>query len=106
MLNARRFTEEFNPEIFCIDATKFIKPVEIGHVIKFKSKVIYTDKKMFRIAISALDVCANDKEGDITNEFHFVIIAKENVTEIVPDNYFEALHYLEGKRRTEHLLNY
>jgi acyl-coenzyme A thioesterase 9 len=106
MLNARRFTEEFNPEIFCIDATKFIKPVEIGHVIKFKSKVIYTDKKMFRIAISALDVCSNDKEGDITNEFHFVIIAKKDVTEIVPDNYFEALHYLEGKRRTEHLLNY
>lgn len=105
-LNARRFSEELNPKINHIDTIKFIKPVEIGHIMQFRSRVTYTTGNMVRIAVSALDTSAGNKEGDLTNEFHFVFKLKGPAKEVIPETYFDALLYLEGKRRTEHLLTY
>lgn len=55
-LNARRFSEELNPRINHIDTIKFIKPVEIGHIMQFRSRVTYASENMIRVAVSALDV--------------------------------------------------
>ena len=102
-LNARRFSEELNPRISHIDTIKFIKPVEIGHIMQFRSRVTYTTSNILRIAVSALDITENCLEGDLTNEFHFVFELKNKAKEIYPESYYDALLYLEGKRRTEHL---
>lgn len=105
-LNARRFSEEENPRITHIDTIKFIRPVEVGHIMQFRSRVTYTSGNMIRVAVSALDVTANHEEGDLTNEFNFVFKLKNPAKEVVPETYFDALLYLEGKRRSEFLLSY
>lgn len=74
--------------------------------MQFRSRVTYTTGKIIRVAVSALDVSDNNEEGDLTNEFHYVFQIKEKAKELVPDSYFDALLYLEGKRRTEYLLNF
>lgn len=106
MLNARRFSEELNPRISHIDTIKFIKPVEVGHIMQFRSRVTYTSGNMIRVAVAALDITAGNEEGDLTNEFNYVFKLKNPAKEIVPESYFDALLYLEGKRRTEFLLSY
>jgi hypothetical protein len=74
--------------------------------MQFRSRVTYTTKDLVRVAVSALDISENNKEGDLTNEFHFVLRMKNPFKEVIPETYFDALLYLEGKRRTEHLLAY
>jgi len=106
LLNVRRFSGEFNVKIINIDTIKFIKPVEIGHIVQFRSRVTYTTNDLIRVAVSTLDITESNKEGDLTNEFHFVFKVKNKFREVIPESYFDALLYLEGKRRTEHLLTY
>ena len=105
-LNVRKFSEELNPKIHHIDTIKFIKPVEVGHIMQFRSRVTYTTENMVRVSVSAIDITAMNEEGDLTNEFHFVFLLKNKAKEVIPESYFDALLYLEGKRRTEHLLKF
>ncbi|CAI2367600.1 unnamed protein product [Moneuplotes crassus] len=105
VMNVKKFTEEVNPEILYIDTIKFIKPVEVGHIMQFISRITYTTGNMMRVAVSALDITEKNKEGDLTNEFHFVFKLKGQYN-IYPGTYYDSLLYLEGKRRTEYLLNF
>ena len=105
-LATRRFSEELNPIIFHMDAVKFIKPVEVGNLIQFRSRITYTKGNIVRVNVTALNKTDREVEGDTTNEFHFVFKLNRNAKEIIPESYFDALLYLEGKRRTEYLLSY
>ena len=105
-LNARKFSEDINPKIVHIDTIKFIKPVESGHIIQFRSRVNYTSENIVRISVLALDISQNEQEGNLTNEFHFVFELSKKAKEVIPETYFEALQYLEAKRRTEHILSF
>ena len=40
--SAKLFSKTEDPQIDCIDIINFIKPVNIGHILKFQSLVIYT----------------------------------------------------------------
>ena len=105
-LNARKFSEDINPKIVHIDTIKFIKPVESGHLMQFRSRITYTSESIVRISVQALDISLHEKEGNLTNEFHFVFELSKKAKEVIPETYFEALQYLEAKRRTEHILSY
>ena len=105
-LATRRFSEEINPLIFHMDAVKFLKPVEVGNLIQFRSRITYTKGNNVRVSVTALNVSDREIEGNTTNEFHFVFKLKGSAKEIIPETYFDALLYLEGKRRTDYLLAY
>ena len=74
--------------------------------MQFRSRVTYTSGNIVRVSVQALDITQNEMEGNLTNEFHFVFELNKQAQEVVPETYFDALLYLEAKRRTEHILSY
>ena len=74
--------------------------------MQFRSRITYTTGDMIRVAVSALNISEQNREGDLTNEFHFVFKCKNQPQEVLPKTYYDSLLYLEGKRRTEYLLEF
>lgn len=91
------------PLFIRLDEISFKKPVPIGSLLIFTSKVVYSKDKIFRVTVSADIMDAEKGTRETTNTFHFEFqaIKKGELRTVLPQSYSEAMYYVEGKRRFE-----
>jgi acyl-coenzyme A thioesterase 9 len=81
-----------------LDDNHFLKPVEVGAIVNFIGKVVYTEKDtcIVRVDVQAIDPSTGRKST--TNVFHFAFSMKNLPKKVVPETYEEAMLYIEGRR--------
>jgi len=97
--NAHKYTGH-RPFFLALDKVNFIKPVEIGSILTFDSRIIYQEGKSF--CVEVVSKTLNSKEGteQTTNTYYFTLTCPEvTLKQIIPNTYEEAITYLEGRRR-------
>lgn len=96
-----------HPYFIAVDSMSFLKPVEIGSIISFRSKICYAaghPDPVFQIRVETLvhDLIA----GQVfpSNVFHFSFQCdKVPVRKVIPNTYREAVDFLDGRRRRQKL---
>jgi acyl-coenzyme A thioesterase 9 len=102
-LSAYRFAK--SPPVFTgLDDVVFRKPVEVGSLVEYIGRVVYTADGFLRVAVEAHKLSLRTDEREFTNEFHFIFHVSaeksgEAVPEVYPETYEEGMMYLEGRRR-------
>eukprot|EP00277_Geminigera_cryophila_P005025 CAMPEP_0179430590 /NCGR_PEP_ID=MMETSP0799-20121207/15698_1 /TAXON_ID=46947 /ORGANISM="Geminigera cryophila, Strain CCMP2564" /LENGTH=339 /DNA_ID=CAMNT_0021207109 /DNA_START=654 /DNA_END=1673 /DNA_ORIENTATION=- len=115
------------PTVIAVDDISFSKPVSIGDVVIFTSKVVYTGSNellvqqsnkypnaiscvfQVRVLTKILDLKTGQKH--ISNEFHFTFLSRDpdamprfpvvpcRVAPIAPKSYTEGMLWIDGRRR-------
>ena len=83
-----------------VDQVLFLKPVDVGSIVKFKSKVTYSQKFNEKILMRVVTQTFLE-DGSQANNFNFLFLVK-NSSEfnlIKPETYDEILDYHEATRR-------
>jgi acyl-coenzyme A thioesterase 9 len=88
------------PTFVSLDDNSFLKPVEIGSVVNFVSRVVYTALNSVQIRVEVEVINPTTRETDITNVFQFAFMVPTQQM-IVPETYEESMMYLEGRRIAE-----
>lgn len=94
------------PEIYHIDDVHFIRPVDIGSVIRYSSYVTYVHERIVNVNVAVEKVVKGAESKKFTRVFELNInfLMNENVKKVIPQTYKDAMFYLEGKRRVDRLL--
>ena len=101
-LCVRLFSGDKNPTLKNIDLINFIKPVNIGQILKFSCEVTYCDPKkgLVRVRVQAkgLKVKMDESASELTNELHMTFHAQpdEPLKLIMPKTYKQSLLYLRN----------
>ena len=105
-LSAYRFTR--TPPTFAgLDDVVFRKPVEVGKLVEYVGRVVYTaEDGSLRVFVEAHKLSLRTGQRDPTNEFHFVFRTRQDehtsggsALIVQPETYEEGMLYLEGRRR-------
>ncbi|KNC87375.1 hypothetical protein SARC_00516 [Sphaeroforma arctica JP610] len=87
---------------FCmsVDEITFIKPVEIGSLVKFKGKVVYTgiSKKAMQVKVKTYIHNLNTLERYTSNEFRFTFASEVPLPTVIPSTFVEGMNFLDGRR--------
>ncbi|XP_031555177.1 acyl-coenzyme A thioesterase 9, mitochondrial-like [Actinia tenebrosa] len=92
------------PVFRSMDDIRFRKSVEIGSIVEFTSRIVYTPlqpTKRFQVMTVADVIQPTTGERETTNIFYYTFESENNVRSIAPRTYAEAMRYLNGKRRYE-----
>lgn len=92
-----------HPTLLSIDDITFLRPVKIGSLIRFRSKVVYSEGSPtcgFLIRVGAEIMDLNTGELYTSNEFYFAFYSTEVALRAVrPVTYSDSMEYLDGRRR-------
>jgi len=92
------FSKNF-PSFEAMDDTAFHKPVEIGSILTFRAKVVYTKAQHLLVQVKAYVTDPKIGKEELTNVFHFTFYCEAlSNTKIYPESYVEAMSFLEGRR--------
>ncbi|ODM93190.1 Acyl-coenzyme A thioesterase 9, mitochondrial [Orchesella cincta] len=97
------------PRIVNIDDIKFLHPVEIGSILRFRSHIGYVKDNFVQSVVYAEIVYPKTGEILKANEFHVTfLIQQEAGEEPVPrldfETYEEAIHYLNSRRHFKKMM--
>lgn len=106
------FTKGIPVLITTIDDLNFVHPVQIGSLLYFSGRIVYTDRdpsdpeNVQRINVEVIADVIEPKSGSrlTTNTFHYTYsckISQSAALIVIPETYTEAMKYLEGKRRVQ-----
>ncbi len=93
------------PHFVSVDHMYFFEPVEIGAILSFTGRVIYTSEQALMVEVVTEVIQPSTGETRVTNDCFFTFTAPEQNGEAVaipavqPHTYEEGLKYLEGRRR-------
>lgn len=93
------------PEIIALDDTTFRKPVPVGSILKFSSKVVYAEghpHHTFQVAVVADVIDPTTGQRDTTNTFYFSFSSRKIVPRLQISTYSDAVDYIDGRRRKLH----
>jgi acyl-coenzyme A thioesterase 9 len=105
------------PFVLAVDDITFLRPVHIGSLIRFTSKVVYCPEpestsanqtRAFQVLVTSEITDLKTGEIDTSNTFHLTFGISQfgkdrsSIPKVVPQSYSEAMDFLDGKRRFEH----
>ncbi|ORZ37575.1 HotDog domain-containing protein [Catenaria anguillulae PL171] len=98
-----------HPVFLAMDDIWFRKPVPIGSILRFDSRVVYSrapTNTSFQVMVTAEVIDIKTGTRDTTNVFHYTFgldKAKNShqLPQVLPRTYEESMNYLEGKRKWE-----
>ncbi|KXN67395.1 Thioesterase/thiol ester dehydrase-isomerase [Conidiobolus coronatus NRRL 28638] len=103
-ITAYMFCKE-NPTIVRADEIVFKQSVPVGAILKFISKVIYSEgypDNEFQVAVEAWVIGPDLSNMGITDTFHYTFKSRtKQVPKVIPRTYEESIQLLEGKRRKD-----
>lgn len=82
-----------------ISDISFHRPVHVSSLINMEAHVIYTDVHYMQIVVVAEALDAGNGTHSTTNTFHYTYSNTEKVPEVIPKTYYEAMWYLDGRRK-------
>ncbi len=97
-LAAYNFGQGEFPEIYHVDDVAFMSPIDIGNIVQFKAKVVYTVGNLVSVIVTA-DKISPQKAPVTATEVHVTFFRKTADRVIIPRKYEDGLLYLEAKRR-------
>lgn len=106
---AYNFDSSNYPVLFHIFDTQFYSPVDIGSSLAYNSKIVYLENNIIIITVTVDNTTYDKETGDKiikrTNEFNvaFLINNYENKC-IIPESYFEAIEFINGKKLLNEIL--
>eukprot|EP01117_Protostelium_nocturnum_P010187 TRINITY_DN3642_c0_g1_i3.p1 TRINITY_DN3642_c0_g1~~TRINITY_DN3642_c0_g1_i3.p1 ORF type:complete len:448 (+),score=98.73 TRINITY_DN3642_c0_g1_i3:202-1344(+) len=93
------------PFFSAMDDVAFHKPVEIGSILSFRSKVVYCKDKFVQVEVTAHVTNPSVGKEELTNVFNFTFECKNmqpfEQKKVIPETYAEAMSFLEGRRINE-----
>lgn len=90
------------PSFVAQDDITFRKPVEIGSVLNFSSRVVLCQgapHRTFQVQVTAEVIDPVSGTRDTTNVFHYTFLSDKPLTPIMPHTYEEWIAYVAGMRR-------
>ncbi len=93
------------PHFLSVDHMYFFEPVEIGAILSFTGRVIYTSEEALMVEVVTEVIQPATGETRVTNDCFFTFTAREDgdgpllIPAVQPHTYEEGLKYLEGRRR-------
>ena len=93
------------PLLQCVDDILFLKPVEVGSIVTFKSELAYVDSSRTSAVVNVEAIVEDALTGakSVTNTFHFLFTFSSDCAQIIPnllpETYQDALKFFEGRRR-------
>jgi acyl-coenzyme A thioesterase 9 len=90
-----------------LDDISFLKPVNVGSILSFHSRIVYTTSTICQVYVEIRVVDPASGTVDTTNDFYFnfAVDECENVPRVLPESYEEAVAYIEGQRRAKKIKN-
>lgn len=100
-LTACNFAKRDRVRFVMMDDIIFLEPVEIGQVLSFGARVVYTaeSKDIIQVMVTADVIRPTTGSRTTTNTFHFTFASDNLDTAVNPRSYREAIMLLEGRRR-------
>jgi acyl-coenzyme A thioesterase 9 len=94
-INAYIYSKQ-RPNFISLDDNSFLKPVEIGSVVNFVSRVVYTAKNTVQIRVEVEVINPTQGTTSITNVFQFSFMVPTRKL-VVPETYEEAMMVSQHK---------
>ena len=107
-----------DPIFHCVDEIQFVKAISVGSIIEFITTVVYSQNNYIVIQVHASKVDHITGNRSKTNILSYIfngnipsndLNANDTnviVPSVMPREYDEFIHYLEGKRSFDKLINY
>ncbi|XP_046988504.1 acyl-coenzyme A thioesterase 9, mitochondrial-like [Schistocerca americana] len=95
---------KFRPRLCHISDISFHKPVDVGSLLRMNSLVTYTECNYVQITVYAEVFDPRGGQQNTTNVFHYTYEMPEEVPQIIPKSYQEAMMYLDGRRHFQHVM--
>lgn len=89
------------PELLRVDQVLFLKPVPVGSIVEFHSKVTLIQKVEGLGHVMRVVTKAYNEHKEQTNNFNFLFVVKDEKYEkfILPETFDDILDYHEAQRR-------
>ena len=93
--------------IYFIDDIYFMKPIEVGSLIRYTAWLTYVEGHLAHVKVLVEKGVYGGEDVKYTKatEFNLVLKADQIDAVVEPRSYFEAVLYLEGKRRLNKLVH-
>jgi acyl-coenzyme A thioesterase 9 len=92
------------PKLEHISDINFIKPVEVGSLISMNAHVLYTELNYMEIVVIADIFDPIDGSQSTTNQFYFTYSVDNTLPQVIPNTYFEAMKYIDGRRKFRNIM--
>lgn len=89
---------KFQPVLKCISDIQFRHPVYMSDLLKMHAYIVYTENQYMQILTIAETWQIHKNLSTQTNSFHFTYEAPEDVQEVIPQTYRDAMKYIDGRR--------
>lgn len=93
------------PLFVCMDHMDFIKPVEIGSILSFSGRVVYSGTTSFLVEIIVEVILPMTGDRETTNVSYYTFVSVDanktplQIPQILPYSYEEGLRFLDGAKR-------
>lgn len=96
-----------DPAIYFIDDIYFLRPVDIGSLIRYTAYITYCDGCLthIKVLVEKAESDGESIEYIKATEFNMVLKVSDTQATLVPESYDEAMQYLEARRRVKSLLD-
>lgn len=88
------------PKLEHISNISFHRPVHVNSLLKMHAHVIYTEVNYMEIMVVAeVFESGGPNTANMTNTFYYTYSNADKVPEVIPKTYYEAMWYLDGRRK-------
>ncbi|XP_054266667.1 acyl-coenzyme A thioesterase 9, mitochondrial-like [Macrosteles quadrilineatus] len=98
------FHSKHRPKLCHISDISFKKPVDVGSILSMTAQVIYTEQNFMQILVRAEVTNPFSGQTTTTNIFHYTYEAPDLVKPVMPNTYYEAMMYIDGRRHFQEVM--
>lgn len=100
-----RYYSKSRPKLLHMADVQFFRPLRVGTFCKLHAQIIYTQGKYMQVAVFCEVLDKKTNQHNTTSVYHFTYESTdENLPEIRPKTYQEAIWYLEGQRKLKFVM--
>lgn len=92
------------PKLEHISDISFHRPVKVSSFMKMHGHVIYTEMNYMQIVVIAEVFDASSGQHNTTNVFYYTFSDTDQVPEVIPKTYHEAMWFLDGRRHFNNVM--
>ncbi|XP_048520925.1 acyl-coenzyme A thioesterase 9, mitochondrial isoform X1 [Dendroctonus ponderosae] len=89
---------KYRPRTRSMSDISFKQPIAVNSLIQMHATVVYTQMNFIQTTVFAQVYNPLSGSTSTTNAFHFTLEAPDIVPEVIPQTYYEAMLYIDGRR--------
>ncbi|KAF5269330.1 hypothetical protein FQR65_LT02632 [Abscondita terminalis] len=89
---------KYRPALKSISNISFNRPVDVNSLVKMNAYVVFTHMQYIQITVYAECYDSTSGKTCTSNAFHFTYEVPEQVPEVFPRSYQDAMMYIDGRR--------